>query len=112
VMLPDLNKVYGDDQLISSLWSQFENALSRANRVLVLGHSLHDEALIQAISAHAKGRVMVSVLAHEDRPQDVHDDAKSVLEVIEAHRWHHVPLRFGSDLAHTREKIFQWLRET
>jgi hypothetical protein len=113
VMLPDLNKVYGDDQVISSLWNQFENALSRAHRVFVLGHSLHDEPLIQAIHAHVEPwRVMVSVLANEDHPETVHDDAKSVMEVIDAHRWMHVPLRFGRGLEHTREAIFEWLRET
>lgn len=109
VMLPDLNKLYGDDQVISSLWSQFENALSRARHVFVLGHSLHDEALIQALRTYVPpGRVMVSVLAPQKYSRDVHDEAQSVLEVIETHGWQYVPLRFGSDLEDARKRIAEW----
>jgi hypothetical protein len=112
VMLPDLNKVYGEDLVISSLWSQFNDALSHAKRVLVLGHSLHDEALISALNANAApARVMVSVLAHEDDSQEVDPSAQSVLQKIEEHGWHYVPLRFGQDLGPARKRLVDWTAE-
>lgn len=49
VMLPDLEKDYDTDSTVSALWREFELLLSRAQRVLVLGHSLHDRALVSAL---------------------------------------------------------------
>jgi hypothetical protein len=49
VMLPDPDKAYDSDPIVYSLWSQFEEALKRARRVFVLGHSLNDRQLVEAI---------------------------------------------------------------
>ena len=48
VMLPDPAKQPGSVGIISEMWVEFGYALQRAKRVLVLGHSLHDAALIEA----------------------------------------------------------------
>lgn len=62
VMLPDLKKIYADDLLINNLWSEFDTALSRAKRVFVLGHSLHDVPLADAIGRNVDpARVMVAI---------------------------------------------------
>src|SRR5439155_1319040 len=44
IMLPDPRKTYSGDDVLSILWAQFENALHRARRVFVVGHSLADDS--------------------------------------------------------------------
>lgn len=63
VMLPDLHKTYSDP-VISALWRQFERYLERARLVLVLGHSLHDRALVAALSEKVQhpGRLAITYL--------------------------------------------------
>jgi len=39
IMLPDPDKAYDSDPVINEIWAQFEQALSRARSVFVLGHS-------------------------------------------------------------------------
>ncbi len=70
VMLPDLEKDYAADPIIESLWRQFEDALRRARRVFILGHSLHDEALIEALTQNLErlDRVAVTYLGLGRKP--------------------------------------------
>ena len=64
VMLPDPKKDYDSDPAIQALWPQFEAALARARRVFVLGHSLHDAALVAALRRHVQParRLAVAVM--------------------------------------------------
>ena len=68
VMLPDPNKVYDSDDVISVIWSQFLDALRRAKKVLLLGHSLNDKELVNAIAANVEplDRVGAVVLAEPE----------------------------------------------
>jgi hypothetical protein len=49
VMLPDPSKSYAGNDVLALLWAQFEEALLNAQRVLVLGHSLHDDQLVKLL---------------------------------------------------------------
>jgi hypothetical protein len=49
VMLPDPAKTYAGDDVLALLWAQFEEAVLTAQRVLVLGHSLHDDQLVKVL---------------------------------------------------------------
>jgi hypothetical protein len=51
-MLPDPEKGYSGDDVLTMMWSQFEAALRRARRVLVLGHSLSDVLITKALHDH------------------------------------------------------------
>jgi hypothetical protein len=64
LVLPDPQKSYAGDSAITSLWEQLEEALRRAKRVLILGHSLNDTKLLDAIrrSVSPLSRVAVTVL--------------------------------------------------
>ncbi|MGZ6639065.1 MAG: hypothetical protein ACXVII_40260 [Solirubrobacteraceae bacterium] len=69
VMLPDPDKDYNTDPIIATIWQQFEEALTRARIVLVLGHSLHDEALVAALRTLVEppARLAVTMLPTESR---------------------------------------------
>lgn len=100
VMLPDPDKAYGSDPIINSLWLQFAEALRRAKRVFVLGHSLNDEALVDALRDNVDplDRVAVSVLSSERDPDAPDDGAAEVLETIRTKLGNaaFIPMRFGS----------------
>ncbi len=49
VLYPDPKKDPTNDATVSALWQEFQVALARADRILVLGHSLHDPALVNAL---------------------------------------------------------------
>jgi hypothetical protein len=49
VLYPDPKKDPINDATVSAIWGQLERMLSEAKRVVVLGHSLHDPALVSAI---------------------------------------------------------------
>ena len=112
VMLPDLKKDYATDPVISTIWQQLTVALRRARRVLVLGHSLHDEALITALLEHVipRERLAVTVLAAEDPSRPASGDAGSVTarvqEVFPGAAV--IPVRFDSSFGTTPTTLRQW----
>ncbi len=101
VMLPDPEKVYNTDSVISALWSQFEEALQRARRVLVLGHSLNDRALVEALQRNVTPpeRVAVTVLADSDQPTHLADEAAPAFQILssELPAAAIVPIRFAQN---------------
>jgi hypothetical protein len=65
VLYPDPGKDPTNDATVSGLWSQFRAALDQADHVFVLGHSLHDPALVGAIAA-AKPRKLAVTVFNDD----------------------------------------------
>ena len=53
VLYPDPDKDPTRDALVQVLWDEFDEALADATHVLVLGHSLHDPALVGKLKAAA-----------------------------------------------------------
>ncbi len=58
--------------MVSNLWTEFRSALADAEHVLVLGHSLHDPALIQAIR-NAKPPNLAVTHLNEDGADVLHE---------------------------------------
>jgi hypothetical protein len=113
VMLPDPNKVYGSEPIINSLWTQFQEALSRAKRVLVLGHSLNDAALMQALIENVKplNRLAVTVLSEMTDGMDLHESAKPVMQKLEemGPMVANIPMRFGLERWNGEAVLRSWL---
>lgn len=63
VLYPDPDKDSTSDATVSQLWTEFEVALEAASAILVVGHSLHDPALVRALN-HLEGAkpIVVSYL--------------------------------------------------
>jgi hypothetical protein len=66
VLYPDPDKDPTNDATVSDLWREFRIALGRADHVLVLGHSLHDPALVDAIRAAEPYKLAVTVFRDEE----------------------------------------------
>jgi hypothetical protein len=114
VMLPDPNKVY-EDPVIASLWSQFVAALDRAKRVVVLGHSLNDALLVDAIAERVPDKqIALCLLGKPDEPSVIEEGAASPLIELARRRFPSaalIPLRFGeADLA--APTVHDWLERT
>jgi len=113
-MLPDPEKAYDSDPVINSLWSQFILALQRTKRVFVLGHSLNDKALAQAIRDNVRAdRIAITVLGAPPQ-QDVLDP--SAAEMLERLKPDFpsalmIPTRFGEMPIHAAS-IQPWLERT
>jgi hypothetical protein len=66
VLYPDPGKDPTSDALVDALWRQFDMALERATHVLVLGHSLHDPALVARLRHLNPGKTRLAVCAYAD----------------------------------------------
>lgn len=111
VMWPDDRKdtsSYQATQVINQLWQQFEQALGRARRVLVLGHSLHDELMVRAIRERARpDRVAVSVYPRDSQEYQTELD----LMKIALPGATFLPIEFGPK-ANSEAEIARWVQRT
>ena len=105
VMLPNPDKIY-DDELISPIWDEFKRALRRAKAVLVLGHSLNDKALVDAIISNVDRLDRVAVTALDSAASlDLNEKIKGLLDGVEVI----TPLRFGSDEEGSCMAVTEWM---
>ncbi len=125
VILPSLQKAYDRNPhnvphpFVSSIWRQFEAALSRAKRVFVLGHSLHDQALVRALANNVDPleRLAVTYLGKRDdadhgvlnEPADA--VAASVRERVESELPGAaiIPIRFEAAVDFQSQQLTSWL---
>ena len=115
VMLPHPQKSYEGDDVLSVLWTQFEDALRRAKRVFVLGHSLADQLLVKALVDKVQppyDRVAVAVL--DDGKGAPDPSAQPLVEwVRNSHpEWKMIPVRFGNPMSVREDTLEAWLTET
>jgi hypothetical protein len=68
VLLPDPEKDRTSNAHVQELWDEFDHALEIADLILVIGHSLHDPALVDALNTavSAETPVIVSYLDDQD----------------------------------------------
>jgi hypothetical protein len=113
VMLPDPNKAYDQDDIITAMWQQFEEALARAKHVFVLGHSLNDTYLLRALAQNVEhtNRIAVTVLANELSPGEPDTSAAPVVDKVSntLHGATAIPIRFGTDDEVAARAIQKWL---
>jgi hypothetical protein len=69
VMLPDPDKDYQSNSTIRDTWIEFRNALTRAQKILIVGHSLHDKVLVDSLKELVEPITRVGV-AIEGRASD------------------------------------------
>jgi hypothetical protein len=108
-MLPDLKKAYDGDPTIETLWRELAGALSRARRVFVLGHSLHDEALLRTLRDNVATPESIAVTVY-DNPEES-TDASDVAErvVTQLPGAHTLPFRFEAGRDFMSEPLRAWL---
>jgi hypothetical protein len=71
VLYPDPEKDPTSDALVQQLWDEFDRAVGVADLILVVGHSLHDPALVETLRAAMTSgtQVVVSYFDNEDESQ-------------------------------------------
>ncbi len=111
-MLPDPDKVYDKDDVIIAMWREFSEALARARRVFILGHSLNDQHLLRALVQNVQplDRIAVSVLADEqDHAQPDRSAGPVVAKITQVlGNAAIIPMRFGGGLDEGSVGIRTW----
>ena len=109
IMLPEPKKDYDSDPFIRTIWEQFREAVRAARRVLIIGHSLNDDALIEDIRANIDPQ-WVGVTTAPDAP-----DANAVRETIgdKLPGAHDIRMMFTNPLTDDAVRaLTQWLSDT
>jgi hypothetical protein len=111
VMLPDLEKVYSDEPIVQEMWTEFREALRRARKVFIVGHSLHDEALLQALELEVSptNRIAIGLKASERRDDIFAPGCKEIANMArERFGSASFPLTFGGAL---RDEVAKSIRD-
>jgi hypothetical protein len=103
IMLPDPDKDYGSNPIIVSLWSEFQTALRRAKRILVLGHSLNDQALVAALRDNVDRQERIAIAVYDSGSGEPVDPLPASLESAVT-----IPLRFARDMGSITAKVNEW----
>ncbi len=104
VMLPSIDKDYQAFPIIDVIWQELTRALRRARRVLVLGHSMNDQSLLQALIEHVQpyDRIAITVLPDQGTTASI-ESALRRLNGATA-----LPLRFESSPAVAQVQLTDW----
>lgn len=112
VMLPDPNKDYDADRVIQTIWTEFRQALRRAKKVLVLGHSLNDGSLVRALvdEVTPTERIAITLLSSEHDPDEVDERATSTMNIAREHLPNapRILLRFDPNCRPPETHIRKW----
>ena len=109
LLLPDPNKTYVGIAFAEQLWREFDAAIDLADRVLVLGHSLHDTFLVQRLQAKAARdprQVAVTYFETHDNETDSREVGR-IREVIGADI-HTIACSFGTDIQIDSSVVEVW----
>ncbi len=117
LLYPDPAKDPTRDSLVEDLWREFETALTGAEHVLVLGHSLHDPALLRALKAVSRDVSLgVTVFASHKYLQGQADEAERGAILGESARVEDllpgavaIPANFGAEPAFGGDEWISWL---
>lgn len=112
VMLPDPDKDYSL-AVIDQIWSQFEIALDRAQMVLVIGHRLHDKALVKALRERVTPARRIGVALYADPTENALqvNENDPTLEIVRSQLpgAKEIPMRFGDPETQNSEALRDWL---
>jgi hypothetical protein len=111
-MPPDPDHAGGGDPVIAALWQQFEQALRRARRVFVLGHSLSNRALVESLRRNVSPahRLAVGILASRDDPAEIDQDAATAIGMLRSclPGAGLITVRFGPDPVISAQGVQAW----
>jgi hypothetical protein len=117
VVYPDPQKSYDSNAVIAALWSHFDDALWRARRVLVLGHSLNDELLVRRLAERVQPLQLlgICVLGQRGNPDSIDPSAQPLADKVRDRLVGAsiIPIRFGMEDANSgKSGILEWLDRT
>jgi hypothetical protein len=115
VLYPDPDKDPTSDAVVEALWAEFDKALAGGTHVLVVGHSLHDPALVQrlsrlnaethlAVCCHVDDDYFMTPPAHRRAPPEKLDRIKSLLPNASV-----IPCAFGPEPKFDAEPLERWV---
>jgi len=106
---PGSRKSYAGDAIISTLWDEFSEAIRRARRVVVLGHSIHDRAIVEVL--RTAPALAIFGLADAEQPDQFDAAAEPLLEIVKRDLPHAttVPIRFDGHHSVHGPALDHWL---
>jgi hypothetical protein len=111
LLLPDPEKEYEELEVVTQLWDAFAGALGGVDRILVLGHSLFDRRLVDALrTATPRNAIGVTMLHYREQPDEevVKRECGRIVEAVPGACV--LPVNFGPDaVSFDRLALEGWL---
>jgi hypothetical protein len=100
LLLPEPNKRYEEDAHFRIMWEEFGKAIERAGRILVLGHSLNDAGLREALAPTVGNRLRVTMCVEDaEGTSSFEREKRRILELLPGlPPGAVIPMTFGPDL--------------
>jgi hypothetical protein len=95
ILLPDPHKDYSLHEFAEVIWEQFRMASHQATKSIVVGHSLHDDALVQVLRSRNPATTAVTLFADSTGSYDRSEVSRIRVLLPGVHV---VPMDFGPDL--------------
>jgi len=108
IMLPDPQKTYADNDVLALLWSQFEQALQRASKTLVVGHSLNDKLLVKTLRDNITDQKRLAITLLADEQGGVDQGELDRLRADFGTDPFYYPLRFGRSMYGNLDGLEKW----
>lgn len=108
LLLPDPDKVY-DDVVSEAIWRQFSVALSQTDLVLVVGHSLADPQLRNALAEVPDEKLGITIHALPGATSSAWTTQESTLVNFLERRPHVIPMDFQANPCADRERLSRYL---
>lgn len=67
VLYPDPGKKPSENVIVAELWQELEFAVENAKRILVIGHSLHDQPLVEILKKKRRQKLAISCYDGDDQ---------------------------------------------
>ncbi len=109
ILLPDTAKNYSEDEMTREIWHQFEELVSTVERVVVIGHALHDNELVKVLATFKTPQRMavMTYMENFDDHQQLAKAANSIRTLLPDVEI--MPVNFGPKSRFSEPQLKAWL---
>jgi hypothetical protein len=108
VLYPDPDKDPTRDPIVAAIWTEFRAAIADADFVIVIGHSLHDRPLVDALSG-IRDKPLAVCIYSEDGAEAPGKEVVRIRRTVGGDNVGIIPVRFGQPEQSGYARLRAWM---